>query len=98
MSASYIVQCAYDGTRYWVGKITLRKSDAVMRTHSCARRAPIGCIFRNPGMSSSVPERIASTSPMRGSVSYVAVSGGGTGMSTSHVSGTRAAGSWARRS
>ncbi len=35
---------------------------------------------------------------MRGSVSHVAVSGGGTGRSTSQVSGTRLAGSWASRS
>ena len=69
MSASYMTQRAYDGTRYCVGKITLRKSDAVMRTHSCARRAPIGCIVRKPGMSRSTPESIASTSSMRGSVS-----------------------------
>ncbi len=35
MSASSSSQRAYDGTRYCVGKIMLRKSSAVMRTHSC---------------------------------------------------------------
>ena len=51
-----------------------------MRTHSCARRAPIGCMARKPGSTRSTPSSVASTSAMRGSVSYVAVSGGGHGL------------------
>ena len=89
----------YDGTRYCVGKITLRKSLAVMRTHSCASRAPIGCIDLKPGMTSSThvelrlrPRRCADRS--RRSPSRAA----GSGWSTSQVSGTRFAGSCASRS
>ena len=52
-------------------------------------RAPIGWKLVKPGMSESAMARVASTSSMRGSVSYVAVSGGGSGRSTSHVSGAR---------
>ena len=63
----------------------LRKSPPVMRTHSCGRRAPIGCIARNPGMTRSTIEACVSLASIRGSVSYVAVSGGGRGWSTSHV-------------
>ncbi len=69
MSASSSNQRVYDGTRYWVGKIMLRKSDAVMRTHSCGSCAPIGCIFLKPGSTRSTPSSVASTSAMRGSVS-----------------------------
>ena len=98
MSASSISQCAYDGTRYCVGKIMLRKSPPVMRTHSCGSSAPIGCIAWKPGITSSTPSSSACDSAMRGSVSNVAVSGGGNGRSTSHVSGTRFAGSCASRS
>ena len=60
---------AYDGTRYCVGKIMLRKSDAVIRTHSCGSCAPIGCIGLKPGSTRSTPASVASTSAMRGSVS-----------------------------
>ncbi len=49
MSASCSSHVPYDGTWYCVGKIMLRKSEPVMRTHSCGRRAPIGCIARKPG-------------------------------------------------
>ena len=76
----------------------LRKSPAVMRTHSCASVAPIGWKLVNPGMSESAMASVSSTSAMRGSVSYVAVSGGGSGRSTSHVSGARRLGSSASRS
>jgi hypothetical protein len=69
MSASYSTQRPYDGTRYWVGNVTLRKSHAVMRTHSCPRRAPIWCMVRKPGMSASVTASFASVATMRGSVS-----------------------------
>ena len=53
MSASWMSQFAYDGTRCCVGKIMLRKSPPVMRTHSCGSSAPIGCIAWNPGITSS---------------------------------------------
>ena len=69
-----------------------------MRTHSCGRRAPIGCMARNPGRTRSTIASVSSTSAMRGSESKVAVSGGGTGRSTSQVAGTRVAGSSASRS
>ena len=75
MSASSISHCAYDGTRYCVGKIMLRKSPPVMRTHSCGRRAPIGCIAWKPGITSSTPSSNDCDTSMRGSVSKVAVSG-----------------------
>ena len=55
----------------------LRKSPPVMRTHSCGSSAPIGCIAWKPGMTSSTPSSSACDSAMRGSVSNVAVSGGG---------------------
>ena len=58
MSASCSSQVAYDGTRYCVGKIMLRKSDAVMRTHSCGSCAPIGCICWNPGRTRSTPASV----------------------------------------
>ena len=67
MSASSSSQRAYDGTRYCVGKIMLRKSPPVMRTHSCGSSAPIGCIAWKPGMTSSTPSSDArATSAMRG--------------------------------
>src|SRR6478609_8858271 len=87
MSVSCRSQRPYDGTWYCVGKIIDRKSEPVMRTHSCGRRAPIGCMARKPGSTRSTIASVSSTSAMRGSVSYVAVSGGGTGRSTSHVDG-----------
>ena len=69
MSASSSSQRAYDGTRYCVGKIMLRKSPPVMRTHSCGSRAPIGCIAWKPGITSSTPSRSSCDLAMRGSVS-----------------------------
>ena len=47
----------------------LRKSPAVMRTHSWASGAPIGWKSVKPGMSESAMASVASTSAMRGSVS-----------------------------
>lgn len=47
----------------------LRKSPAVIRTHSCASRAPIGCIDLKLGMMSSVMSSCCCTSSIRGSVS-----------------------------
>ena len=69
MSASCSNQLVYDGTRYCVGKIMLRKSEAVIRTHSCGSCAAIGCIDLKPGNTRSTPASVASTSAMRGSVS-----------------------------
>jgi hypothetical protein len=46
----------------------LRKSLAVMRTHSWARRAPIGWNAVKPGISESAMSMVACTSSMRGSV------------------------------
>ena len=69
MSASCRSHRWYSGTRYWVEKIMLRKSPPVMRTHSWARRAPMSCMERNPGMRISVPSKVACTASMRGSVS-----------------------------
>jgi hypothetical protein len=57
------------GTRYWVLKIMLRKSLAVMRTHSWASSAPMGWKSLKPGMSESAISSLACTSAMRGSVS-----------------------------
>src|SRR5881296_2460901 len=76
----------------------LEKSCAVSATHSCGSSAPIGCIALNPGTSRSTPAKCFSTCAMRGSVRYVARSGGGQGCITSHVIGTRLAGSCARSS
>jgi hypothetical protein len=47
----------------------LRKSEAVIRTHSCGNCAAIGCIDLKPGKTRSTPASVASTSAMRGSVS-----------------------------
>ena len=47
----------------------LRKSLPVMRTHSCASRAPIGWNAVNPGISESAMSMRAWVSAMRGSVS-----------------------------
>ena len=52
----------------------------------------------NPGMICSLISRLAWVSAIRGSVSYVSGCGTGQGLSTSHVSGGRSAGSWASRS
>ncbi len=68
MSASSMSQFAYDGTRYCVGKIMLRKSPPVMRTHSCGSSAPIGCIAWNPGITSSTMSSCSCDVAMRGSV------------------------------
>ena len=89
----------YTGTRYCTGKIMLRKSDAVIATHSCASSGPSGCMARKPGMTRSTIADVASFSAMRGSVSYVAVSGGGLGCRDLPRERARAsAGSCARRS
>ena len=98
MSASKRSQRVYDGTRYWTGNIMLRKTDAVIATHSCASSGPSGCMARKPGMTRSTIAALASLAAIRGSESYVAVSGGGQGCATSHDSGTRVAGSCASRS
>ena len=49
-----VVAC---GTRYWIGKIMLRKSPPVIRTHSWASRAPIGWKSMKPGMRADRPCR-----------------------------------------
>ena len=98
MSASCNSHRSYPGMSYCRGNIIERKSEAVMRTHSWARVAPSGWKSVKPGMIRSGMAAMASASAMRGSVVYVAVSGGGTGWSTSHVRGARFDGSWARRS
>jgi hypothetical protein len=69
MSASCSNHLAYEGTRYIVGKIMLRNSAPVIRTHSCASRAPTGCIARNPGINRSIIDCVDSISSIRGSVS-----------------------------
>ena len=59
---------------------------------------PSGAWRGSRGCTRSTHVELACASAMRGSVSYVAVSGGGHGRSTSQVSGTRSPGSCARRS
>ena len=70
----------------------------MIRTHSCASSAPTSWKALNPGIIESTRSNCACTSAIRGSVVYVASSGGGQGLSTSQLRGTRKPGSWASRS
>ena len=69
MSASFVTHSRYDGTQYWLPKMTLLKSQPVMRTHSCASSAPVGCMAWRPGSAAWLMSARASASAMRGSVS-----------------------------
>ena len=69
-----------------------------IRTSSWASWAPSSWNAAKPGMNESTRSKPAWHSAIRGSVSYVAVCGAGTGRSISQLSGARLAGSCAIRS
>ena len=70
----------------------------IIVTHSWESWAPIGCIALKPGIWSKTSGKVAAHCSIRGSVSNVAVSGGGEGNIVSQVIGARFDGSWARMS
>ena len=70
----------------------------IIVTHSWESSAPIGWMALNSGISFSRSGKVAAAMAMRGSVVKVSARGGGEGNMTSHVSGARLAGSWARMS